>query len=148
MIRDLIFIYCNVQASDVRFSLDFPPSAFLEKTSFFRNMRKRIPLTPPASEREFLIRMCVDDSRNVMFAIRKFSGEIQGRGKVVCYFQTWAYNRPAPYTYDIEDIPAELCTHLIYSFVGLSNKTWEVVSIDEKLDIEKSEFPLSRFKAA
>ncbi|XP_003745198.1 endochitinase [Galendromus occidentalis] len=70
----------------------------------------------------------------------KLYGEIQGRGKVVCYYQTWAYNRPAPYTYDIEDIPAELCTHLIYSFVGLSNKTWEVVSIDEKLDIEKNGF--------
>lgn len=72
------------------------------------------------------------------FSLCVHSGKMQGRGKVVCYYQTWAYNRPSPYTYDIEDIPAELCTHLIYSFVGLSNKTWEVTSIDPKLDFEKS----------
>ncbi|OQR75642.1 endochitinase-like [Tropilaelaps mercedesae] len=70
----------------------------------------------------------------------KLYGQIQDRGKVVCYYQTWAYNRPTPYTYDIEDIPAELCTHLVYSFVGLSNKTWELVSIDPKLDFEKNGF--------
>ncbi|XP_022652307.1 endochitinase-like isoform X2 [Varroa jacobsoni] len=68
----------------------------------------------------------------------KLDGQTVGRGKVVCYYQTWAYNRPSPYSYDIEDIPADLCTHLIYSFVGLSNKTWEVMAIDPNLDIEKN----------
>lgn len=64
-------------------------------------------------------------------------------GVVVCYYQTWAYKRPWPMTYDIEDIPSDLCTHLIYSFVGLDNSTWKVTHIDEEFDLGKD--GLSRF---
>ncbi|KAK8782874.1 hypothetical protein V5799_015785 [Amblyomma americanum] len=39
--------------------------------------------------------------------------------------------------YDIEDIPIDKCTHLIYSFVGLSNQTWELFSIDPEYDFNK-----------
>ncbi|XP_064482748.1 endochitinase-like [Ornithodoros turicata] len=71
--------------------------------------------------------------------------DAEKRGTVVCYYQTWAYNRPDPMTYDIEDIPAHFCTHLIYSFVGLDNTTWEVTSIDPLLDFERGGF--KRFNA-
>lgn len=64
-------------------------------------------------------------------------------GLVVCYYQTWAYNRPSPMTYDIEDIPTDLCTHLVYSFVGLDNSTWKVKHIDQEFDLGKD--GLSRF---
>ncbi|KAG0427694.1 hypothetical protein HPB47_025279 [Ixodes persulcatus] len=67
------------------------------------------------------------------------------RGTVVCYYQTWAYKRPAPMKYDIEDIPVDLCSHLIYSFVGLDNKTWTVNNIDE--DFDNKQDGLRRFVA-
>ncbi|TOF90180.1 hypothetical protein CGJ15_24540 [Vibrio parahaemolyticus] len=53
----------------------------------------------------------------------------------VCYYETWARYRPEEVHYDIEDIPADLCTHLIYSFCGVSNVTWEVMVLDPELDI-------------
>ncbi|XP_076349223.1 endochitinase-like [Tachypleus tridentatus] len=64
-------------------------------------------------------------------------------GKIVCYFSAWANYRPEPMSYDIEDIPGHLCTDIIYSFVGLSNTTWELMSIDPEYDIEKGGY--SRF---
>ncbi|XP_076360953.1 endochitinase-like [Tachypleus tridentatus] len=57
--------------------------------------------------------------------------------KIVCYYSAWAVYRPEPMNYDIEDIPADLCTHIIYSFVGLSNLTWEVISLDPQYDFEQ-----------
>jgi chitinase len=38
--------------------------------------------------------------------------------------------------YDIDNIPANLCTHVIYSFVGLNSLTWEVSVLDEKHDVD------------
>lgn len=53
----------------------------------------------------------------------------------VCYYETWAVYRPEEVHYDIEDIPGELCTHLIYTFCGVSNVTWEVLMLDPELDV-------------
>ena len=36
-----------------------------------------------------------------------------------------------------KDIDPEMCTHLIYSFAGLDNKTLEIISLDPKADIEQ-----------
>ncbi len=56
--------------------------------------------------------------------------------KIVCYYSNWAYTRPQPMNYDIDNIPANLCTHVIYSFVGLNSLTWEVSVLDEKHDVD------------
>ncbi|XP_067122331.1 endochitinase-like [Centruroides vittatus] len=63
--------------------------------------------------------------------------ESEERAKIVCYYSAWAYSRPKPMNYDIEDIPGEYCTHIIYSFVGLDNRTWGLFSIDPQYDLEK-----------
>ncbi|XP_043474273.1 chitinase-like protein 4 [Leptopilina heterotoma] len=43
-----------------------------------------------------------------------------GEKKIVCYFGSWSVYRPSNGKFDIADIDPNLCTHLIYTFVGLS----------------------------
>lgn len=63
--------------------------------------------------------------------------DVQVKGKIVCYFSAWANYRAEPMNYDIEDVPGDKCTHIIYSFVGLDDATWTLKSIDQEYDIEK-----------
>ncbi|ROT76521.1 chitinase [Penaeus vannamei] len=58
----------------------------------------------------------------------------------VCYYESWAVYRPGDGVYEVEDIPADLCTDLIYSFCGLSNVTWEVMVIDPEIDITQGSY--------
>ncbi|XP_064101319.1 endochitinase-like isoform X3 [Macrobrachium nipponense] len=61
-------------------------------------------------------------------------------GRRVCYYESWGIYRPGEGAYDVSDIPGDLCTHLIYSFCGVSNVTWEVLILDPWADIEKKGF--------
>lgn len=56
-----------------------------------------------------------------------------GKGKIVCYYSSWAVYRPGVGKFDIENIPTNLCTDIIYSFIGVSNVTWGVSILDEEV---------------
>ena len=62
----------------------------------------------------------------------------------MCYYGAWAYYRDAPMNFAPDQLDGVGCTHIIYSFAGLDNQTYQIVSFDPKLDIEDGK--LGRFK--
>lgn len=50
---------------------------------------------------------------------------------MVCYVGTWAVYRPGRGSFTIENIDPTLCTHLIYSFVGLNVTHDDIRSLGE-----------------
>ena len=56
--------------------------------------------------------------------------------KLVCYYSNWAYNQEKPHNYYVEDIPPEQCTHLLYAFTGVNDKTWELSILDKSHNVD------------
>ncbi|KAJ8962575.1 hypothetical protein NQ318_000968 [Aromia moschata] len=64
--------------------------------------------------------------------------------KVVCYHGSWSTYRSGNGQFTVSDIDPTLCTHLIYSFVGI-NTDGTIAILDETLEITKGN--LAKFTA-
>ncbi|XP_034825961.1 chitinase-3-like protein 1 isoform X1 [Maniola hyperantus] len=54
---------------------------------------------------------------------------------VVCYYGTWATYRNGNGKFDVENINTDLCTHLVYTFIGITEQGY-AKSLDPWLDLE------------
>ncbi|CAD6225818.1 GSCOCT00014073001.2-RA-CDS [Cotesia congregata] len=52
--------------------------------------------------------------------------------KIVCYYTSWSNYRKGNGKFEIEDIDPKLCTHLIYSFVGLNGNNIKILKPGNK----------------
>jgi chitinase len=59
----------------------------------------------------------------------------------VCYYGSWAVYRPGNGKFDVENIDPTLCTHLIYTFVGVSSEGG-VTILDSWNEIDKGKYHL------
>jgi GH18 family chitinase len=61
--------------------------------------------------------------------------------RIVCYYEDWAIYRPANGTFNVQMIDPNLCTHLIYAFMGI-NSSADVTILDSWSDIDLGEYLL------
>lgn len=55
---------------------------------------------------------------------------------MTCYVAAWASTRGNG-NFHIQDIDTKHCTHVIYAFMGISENTSEIISINATLDFEE-----------
>ncbi|XP_034946301.1 chitinase-3-like protein 1 [Chelonus insularis] len=67
--------------------------------------------------------------------------------KVVCYFGSWAVYRPGRGKFNIDYIDPQLCTHLIYTFVGLQGTSVKVLDPWQDLPDNWGKDGFGRFNA-
>ncbi|XP_076283245.1 endochitinase-like [Lasioglossum baleicum] len=54
--------------------------------------------------------------------------------KIICYYESWAKDNPGEGKYPITSLDVNLCTHVIYSFVGVKSNG-EFKLLDDKSDL-------------
>ncbi len=50
--------------------------------------------------------------------------------KKVCYFTNWSQYRTGPAKFQPENIDPFLCTHIVYAFAYISNRTLSITEIE------------------
>lgn len=53
----------------------------------------------------------------------------------MCHYTTWSQGREGDASYRIEDVPGDLCTHLVYNFIGIDEDTFELTPIQREIDV-------------
>ncbi|GLV40355.1 Chitinase 7 [Carabus blaptoides fortunei] len=74
---------------------------------------------------------------SAVLAIAVISSTWAAPDKVVCYYGSWAVYRQEPGKFDVEQIDPNLCTHIIYSFVGIG-EDGSVRVLDAWNDLEEN----------
>ncbi|XP_052866000.1 endochitinase-like [Anopheles cruzii] len=64
----------------------------------------------------------------------------QDERRLVCYFTNWSPERAGEYSFNVSDIPVELCTHVTYSFAAVDENTFEIKPTNAKFDILQDGF--------
>ena len=65
--------------------------------------------------------------------------------KMVCYYPNWAYWRQGAAKYEVGDIDANLCTHVLYSFAVLDVANLGMKAHDTWLDLDNGLKNYERF---
>lgn len=66
-----------------------------------------------------------------------FNHTVYSAERIVCYYGTWSTYRHGNGAFNVANIDANLCTHLIYTFFGLT-ASGTVRIIDPYLDLEEN----------
>ncbi|XP_063919537.1 acidic mammalian chitinase-like [Zophobas morio] len=76
----------------------------------------------------------------ILFVLFIFVNQVwSASDKVICYYASWGAERPGNGKFLPEDIDPNICTHINYAFLGLSdNGTLEI--LDEDLDVTQGGF--------
>lgn len=78
---------------------------------------------------------------SLVFAVVASSSLISGtaaqceKTQFVCYYGSWAKYRLGPAKFTVEDIDPFVCTHIVYTFIGLDDSTGNVIYLDPYLDL-------------
>lgn len=59
---------------------------------------------------------------------------------MVCHYTTWSQGRAGDASYRVEDIPEDLCTHVVYNFIGVNEDTFELEPLQREIDIVQNGF--------
>lgn len=60
--------------------------------------------------------------------------------RLVCHYTTWSQGRAGDASYRVEDVPGQLCTHVVYNFIGIDEDTYELVPLQREIDIVQNGF--------
>lgn len=60
--------------------------------------------------------------------------------RLICHYTTWSQGRADPYSYRVEDIPGDLCTHVVYNFVGVDSEEYELAMLQREIDVVQNGF--------
>ncbi|KAG8175069.1 hypothetical protein JTE90_006941 [Oedothorax gibbosus] len=69
-----------------------------------------------------------------MFILRKLNGDGLPEYKVVCYFSSWSHSRKGRGKFEISNIDANLCTHIIYVYA--THRDNQIVDREHFRDLE------------
>uniref|UniRef100_A0A182Q0B9 GH18 domain-containing protein n=1 Tax=Anopheles farauti TaxID=69004 RepID=A0A182Q0B9_9DIPT len=55
--------------------------------------------------------------------------------RLICHYTTWSQGRADPYSYRVEHVPGDLCTHVVYNFLGVDSEEFELAYLQREIDI-------------
>lgn len=60
--------------------------------------------------------------------------------RLVCHYTTWSQGRSGQASYRVENVPGNLCTHVVYNFIGIDEDTYELKPLQREIDIVQNGF--------